>query len=263
MAKQKREVIDTYEIHNLLATRFAAPEWALLHEVRNATGYRRTTRTADAVALNLWPSRGLELYGFEVKASRGDLVKELRNPEKAQEIMQYCDRWYLVLGHKDLIQPGELPPTWGLMIAQKNRLVIKTESPKNDAKDLDRGFIASLLRNYTECYVPQSMVDDMVKAKFDEWTEGNKAGRDYELKQAKDLMDSVKTFEEASGVNIQHRWHGENVGEAVRMVLHGDFGKSKATLKRLAEQAQRIVDQTKQELEVIEKVEELQNDRSD
>lgn len=93
---------------DLLRKRYEPPAWAFLEQVRNSTGWKRTERYADAVAMSLWPSRGLEVHGFEIKVSRSDVLKELRDPEKAAPIMRFCDRWWLVLGDKDLIQPGEL-----------------------------------------------------------------------------------------------------------------------------------------------------------
>ncbi len=266
MARQRREVIGTGQIRTLLMNRYAAPAWALLHEVRNATGYQRSVRTADAVAMSLWPSRGLELHGFEIKASRGDLRKELEDPSKAEEIMQYCDRWWLVVGHKDLIQPGELPPTWGLLVAQKNRLVAKVEAPKLESKTLDRLFIASVLRNFTECYVPRSHLNDMVDAKYKEWVESDKDSNDFEKKKLRmdleALNKTINLFEEASGVNIRDRWQTVKIGEAVRYVMRRDYGSAKEQLKRLHEQASQIARSAELELETLTKLEEM-DDRSD
>lgn len=266
MAKQKRVVIGTGEIHRLLSNRYAAPAWALLHEVRNATGYQRTTRTADAIAMSLWPSRGLELHGFEVKVSRSDLRRELDDPEKAVEIQQYCDHWWLVIGHKDLIQPGELPKKWGLIVAQKNRLVAKVEAPQLESKPLDKGFVASILRNFTDSYVPRSMLKTLVDEKYKEWQQRDDGVREMAVSSAKreigELNDIINKFEEASGVNIRNRWRVGKIGEAVKEVMNGDFGQSRRRLERLAIDAQSIADQAKRELETIERIEELRNDRS-
>ena len=78
------------------ALRFSFPEdqYALLFEVRNSTGYGKRIRSADALAMSLWPSRGLELIGFEIKRSRIDWLKELSQPEKAEEICRFCDQDY-------------------------------------------------------------------------------------------------------------------------------------------------------------------------
>jgi len=44
----------------------------------------------------LWPSRGLHLMGFEIKAGRGDWLRELKDPGKAEGIAAYCDQWWVV-----------------------------------------------------------------------------------------------------------------------------------------------------------------------
>jgi hypothetical protein len=62
--------------------------------------------------MNLYPSRGLEINGFEVTASRQDWIKELKSPEKSAPVQRFCDRRWIV-APAGIIQPGELPPTWG------------------------------------------------------------------------------------------------------------------------------------------------------
>ncbi len=105
----------TQEINAALKRRYDPKNFAFLWEVGNATG-ANCRRHADALAMSLWPSRGMVLIGHEIKASRSDWVKELDNPEKAEAVYQYCDRWYLVVGDASIVKPGELPATWGLMV---------------------------------------------------------------------------------------------------------------------------------------------------
>ena len=72
---------------NRLEARYCPPGWATIRECSDRTGYRN--RTADLIALGIWPSRGLEIIGFEVKSFRGlggqfqiDLVDTDRRPAK-------------------------------------------------------------------------------------------------------------------------------------------------------------------------------------
>ena len=74
--KSKEKVYTEDGLCKLLRYRFCQPEWAFLSQVRNGTGYLRTTRTADALAMSLWPSRGLHLYGFEIKVRKSDWKKD-------------------------------------------------------------------------------------------------------------------------------------------------------------------------------------------
>src|ERR1051326_3693427 len=133
----------TPELRNLIRARYAPPEYGLLFEVGDATG-AATSRHADAVAMSIWPSRGLEVIGMECKVYRSDWTKELRNPAKAESIWQYCDRWYLVVSDKDMVKEGELPPTWGLLAPKGNSLRIVVDPPKLGPKPLTRSFVAAM-----------------------------------------------------------------------------------------------------------------------
>jgi hypothetical protein len=50
-----------------LRTFYSQPEHVLIPQVRNGTGFT-STRTADAIAMVVWPSRGFALTGIEIKA---------------------------------------------------------------------------------------------------------------------------------------------------------------------------------------------------
>jgi hypothetical protein len=128
----------------LLRDRYPAQSYALFREVQSATAYQGRQR-ADAVAMGLWPSRGLDMIGFEFKAHRGDWLRELGHPRKAEEIFQYCDRWYLV-AHPGVAQAAEIPTTWGWLIAEE-RLEEAKQAPQLQPKPIGREFLASLLRS--------------------------------------------------------------------------------------------------------------------
>jgi len=95
------------EILVSLQERFCGPQYAFLPAVRDRTGMG-ASRTADAMAMSLWPSRGLELFGFEIKVSRMDWLRELKAPEKSEELFGYCDRWYVVVADKSIYRPSIL-----------------------------------------------------------------------------------------------------------------------------------------------------------
>ncbi|GAI18718.1 unnamed protein product, partial [marine sediment metagenome] len=114
----------TEQVLQALRNKYPSDAYAFLTQVGNATGFI-CNRWADAIAMSLWPSRGLEIIGFEIKVSRSDWVKELKKPDKADTIANYCDSWYLVLGDESILRLGELPMEWGLMVPQtKNNLKI-------------------------------------------------------------------------------------------------------------------------------------------
>lgn len=134
------------EVRALLRERYAAPAWAFLEEVRNGTGYGRTVRTADALAMSLYPSAGLHLHGFEIKVSRADWLRELKAPDKADEISRYCNFWWIV-APPDVVQVAELPPKWGLMLAGK-KLRVEVAAPALEPQPPSLPMLAAIMRAF-------------------------------------------------------------------------------------------------------------------
>ena len=113
----------TSEIHAALRDRYKPPEYAFLEEVRNDAGFD-ASRSCDAIAMSLWPSRGLDLQGFEIKASRSDWLRELKDPAKAEAVCKFCDFWWLAVGDAGIVLDGELPVSWGLLVPRGDKLVV-------------------------------------------------------------------------------------------------------------------------------------------
>ena len=113
------------DVLNLLAQRYSvvsqgvSVRYAYAEHVRSHAGFD-ARRTADFIAMDLWPMKGLHLHGHEVKVSRSDWLTELRDPSKAEEFKRYMDRWWLVVSDRSIVKPGELPDGWGLMAPDKH-----------------------------------------------------------------------------------------------------------------------------------------------
>ena len=134
----------------------------MFFEVANGTG-ATSRRYADAVAMNLFPSRGLGIHGFEVKISRSDFQTEIKNPEKAEEIAQFCDRWWIV-APKDMIRPDELPEAWGLIEANGS-LREKKQAKQLEPKPLTKPFFAALARRAHQ--VNESEIETIVEGRLE------------------------------------------------------------------------------------------------
>lgn len=207
------------DLIDLIAARFCAPEWAFLASVRNTTGYRNFATTADALAMNLWPTRGLELYGFEAKASRSDWIKEMKAPHKAETIAQYCDRWYLVVADKEIVRAGELPVPWGMMIPFGKTLKIVKEATRLKAKPMTRGTIASLLRTSVESAVPHATARGMVEKAVDDYRQ--RAKKDLEMKRTglAAALRAIREFRSASGIDVRSHGDGKRLGLAAKFIV--------------------------------------------
>lgn len=137
------------------------PRYACAEHVKNAAGFD-AGRVADFIAIDCWPSSGLELHGHEVKVSRSDWLTELKKPEKAEAFKRYMDRWWLVVPDAKIIKAGELPDGWGLLVLSKrrsmgswpdyhprieDRLRVATPAPQLNPEAIPRELLAPLLRS--------------------------------------------------------------------------------------------------------------------
>lgn len=228
--------MNTPEVYAALRERFAPPEWAIFFEVANGTG-SHGRRYADAVAMNLYPSRGLEVHGFEVKVSRSDWHRELVNPAKAEDVYRFCDRWWLVVGDAKIVKQGELPSTWGLIVPRGSALAIVTQAPKLEPQPLSRPFFAALTRRAAS--VPHEEMEAIVRKRVEEEVARQRPHDRYLLerdrKELDDLRKKVQAFEEASGLSIGNNWSHKpyDVGKVVRFVLDGGFRSAEHELAML------------------------------
>jgi len=241
-AKTKKTPPTTSELRERLAAKYPLPEWVLLNEVRDSTGWEGN-RTADCLAMATWPSRGCSLYGFEIKASRTDVLKELKSPQKADGVKKFCDRWYLVLSNSDLIKASEVPKAWGLIVPHGTGLKISKEAPASKPKRWPREFVASMLRNSAQSQ-SAAKAKELEKSRAD----GEASGREWnkyraeELEsQLKRLEGKVKAFEEASGVTVlseRYAWDGKVREEAhqLRAVMASGAGHYFEVMSNLVRQ---------------------------
>ena len=247
--------MNTHQIQLALRKRYDTDEWAYFEEVRSETGHSGgTVRFADGMAFNLWPSRGLEVHGFEIKASRPDLLNELKDPNKSSKIQRYCDRWWLVIGDKDLIKEGELPPTWGLIVPHGKGLKVKTQAPKLDSQPIDHKFLVSILRSAKSYKEP----DENLKAQLaDQYQAGKLRGEAHSQQQItslegqlKRVREKVREFEDHSGIKIHvHSWENKDLAKAasevmrMRMRKNSVVSKATDTVERLRGAASVIEEQ--------------------
>lgn len=229
--------------------------YAFLEQVGNDTGWK-CNRHADAIAVSLWKSRGLAITGFEVKVSRTDWLKELKNPGKAEPIAQYCHQWYLVVGDESIVNLGELPMNWGLMIphTKTSLKVVKTAVINKNPKPINMSFLCAILRQATTQITEKSKLLGEYNRGFGEGRQDTKNEienrLEWEKKRVAGLEQKISEFEESSGFKITECWkQPKQVGEAVRMVLNGDYLKELHSLERLHERAIDIADSIKTEVD--------------
>lgn len=226
----------THEVKAALRERYCKPEWAYFEEVANSTGVGGN-RYADAVALNLYPSRGLVLNGFEIKVSRSDWLRELKKPDKAeQSIVKYCDYWYVVT-LPDVVKDEELPKTWGLILYKDGKLREAVKAPKLEAAELDRKFIAALLRRANQA--DQETIDALVRQEARKERERLQAEYEKQSAQARrhyhDLVEQLKQVKQETGIDLIG-WHAtEEVIALLKAIRQSDIASNYRGLRQLCE----------------------------
>lgn len=248
-------------IYERLRARFSPPEWAIFQHVANGTG-SNARRWADAVAMGIWPSRGMPIHGFEIKVSRGDWLRELKNPEKAEAVHRYCDYWWIVVADKNHVQPGELPQGWGLMHAYGKGLKVAVEPERTEAVELSRTFLAAILRRaYTDN--PQAVAIEQARqearaAALREAEERMVAERELARREQARLREVVDAFNR--GIGDERALHSfasieaaEQLGRLVAPAKAGVdvAGRARLQLSSMRKELERLVEVTNKALEPL------------
>lgn len=132
------------DIRVALKKQFPHPEYGIVFEVAQGTGWK-ANRHLDAMAMGVWPSRGLVLHGIEIKVSRGDWRRELAMPEKAEEIARFCDFFWLA-APQGVVPINELPKNWGLLELANGKLKQAKYPEKLKAQPHTRDLMAAVFR---------------------------------------------------------------------------------------------------------------------
>lgn len=224
--KQKPVKLSSSDIRAAMAKRWTAPEYAIMWEVANGTG-AGPSRYADAVIMSLWPSRGLELHGVEIKISRSDWKREAADPRKAEAIARFCDRWYVHTPPGIVDDLSDLPPAWGLREFDGRAWKTIREAAKNEPEPVTRPFLAALLRRADE--TQRLMINEaMREAREQQYAEMEKfrATRAKEIDEAaarrtahlEDAAKNIAAFQQAFGENSISNWGVDHaaLGRAAR-----------------------------------------------
>lgn len=234
----------------LVERRYPQPAWTTLSEIRDGTGFSTAGQSADAMAFGTWPSRGLKIIGFEFKSYRGDWIRELKNPEKAETFVGYCDEWWLVTGSDNVAKIEEIPPSWGWAVGTNKGLMTVKEPVPVEAKPISRIFLMSIMRNVAKRYVPAKRLKELVQKEVDAFEKRAAESREYNENLAKSDLErleaQVKAFKEASGIDIDCWSNGKRIGEVVKVVMESRLRWNIKAVREAAGQCQQVLDKLAQ-----------------
>lgn len=224
---------------------FPSPHFVTLSEVRDSTGFD-SKRSADALALGMFRSRGRLLHGFEFKVSRSDWLCELRQPQKSESWFQHCDRWALIVPDPAIVKVEELPAGWGLGVAKIRGVKWIVQPPVLSPAPLDRHALCALVfRALQNVERDQQHIHDEA---FNEGYERGEKEKKAALESVNEWRDCVTAFENATGLSI--RWSfrepekAKSLGDALR-ALEADPGKTLRLERILEQQAFLLEDEAK------------------
>ena len=235
----EKDGVTTREIEERIASAFSAPNWHTLFQVRNDGGFN-ADRTCDAMAVGLWPSSGHKLLGFEIKVSRADWLRELKDPWKAEAFAKFCDEWWLVIPRADMVKPGELPEGWGVMVPHSSGLKRAHHAKAREkVEPLERGLFAAMMKRAS------TMESKEIQSHFDRGMEAGQktahADYKYKVERIAELETAIKDFKEASGIDPLGGWKGAaKIGAAVKFVLDGGINGIRRDLERIDSTAETI-----------------------
>lgn len=241
------DVVTAGDIMAALAERYPAEEYALLPQVANATG-GYANRFADALALSLWPSRGIRLHGFEIKVSRSDWRRELRNPAKAESIASRCHYWWIA-APAGIVPLEELPSTWGLLELRDGKLAATRQAALLEPEPISLPFLAGILRAAAKVKPGREEAEAARKQGYGEgFKEGErraKSDADRAQQALAEVRANLAKFEAASGVSIDD-YRGENIGRLFKKVaaLEDGWDAPLRRISRMRQEAQAFLERT-------------------
>lgn len=230
-------------IHTLLSSKYPENEYALMYEVRDNAGFEGM-RSADAIAVNLWPSRGYSITGFEIKASRSDWLSELKRPEKAEAIMKYCNFWNLVVENESIAKEDEIPKTWGLLVRKGNKLYTKKKAPELTPETPSLGFIACMLKRATQGkgMIPKDSIKQEIEYAVSSALSSNERPLQQKLNNMEHefnkLIDLLDEFKKETGLDIRYDYSLRNIpkfAQAVHFIMRGGIERFKEELRQISE----------------------------
>jgi hypothetical protein len=251
---------DTPAINQMLWNRYTEKgEYVFLFDVPDCVG-TSSNRRCDGVAIGMWGSTGRLIHGFEVKMSRSDWLRELKDVTKADPFLERCDRWWLVTGHAAVAKAEEVPAAWGWMVATKSGLRIqRPAAPLPVPSDLRRVWALALIRRAADRGDPNSEEFRVMLQNATAQIERREKQRaDAAIAQANPAHErlrlKVEKFEADSGMKMED-WQLGNVGRLARRLAalnnHGYSDVAK-TLERMAKDLGELRDKAKAVIQAID-----------
>lgn len=188
-------VVSSSTLVAALRLRYEPPEYCVDTEIT------LSGRRIDVVAFRLWGDN--VLLGFELKVSRSDWLRELKQLEKSRDWARSVDQFFVV-APAGCVQDGELPIGWGLIEWRESGLRLKAQPHVVEApKSLPREIAARLIARQQQRAVSGERAErdrdrheiraELLK-EFERRHERDTLTLRDQLKESKDLLSELETL---------------------------------------------------------------------
>lgn len=182
--------------------------WVTAEEVPVKTG--GGNRRLDFVAMECWESRGHALWGFEVKVSKADLAREIRDPSKHTCFFECLD-YYSIAVPEEIVDVDAIPEAWGIAVVRDNEIRWRRmPQPLHGDRLLEetpKSFVASFARRA----VASSGGRDACRQAREQGIEAGKKKAfeeaEYKAKRLQESLDAYETVFMELGLDpLNARW---------------------------------------------------------
>ena len=150
--------VSAKQILDALQAYWPKQSYAHVRAFRPATGYKGDERRMDLWVIDRAPSSGMPAHAVEVKVSRSDWLRELKQPEKSRLAMAVSN-YIWVAAPPGIVKWNELPPMWGLLEVDPSKEIWDRVKRSHPAEYRDKvrptwGMVASLIRGLEKSNPP-------------------------------------------------------------------------------------------------------------
>lgn len=142
-----QEIHTQYSIAKVLqSNRHSRDCWMWYEDLRTGTGYGESCeQSIDVWTMSAWPSHNYERIAYEIKVSRSDFLREIKQPNKRALALLYSNKFYFV-APQGILKPADMPPEAGLVEIQEGRAFVTVSAPWRDTPPPSWRFLASVAR---------------------------------------------------------------------------------------------------------------------
>lgn len=191
-----------------------AEAWITISEARSGAGFDGGDGQCDYLAINAWPSRGLQVIGHEIKVSLSDWKAEIAKLDKAERFARYCRRWWVVVPTELAAKiRHDVPPTWGLLaVNDQMRCREVIAAPAREPETIPAwwwiGWLAQVDRGHkrTEAGEISRLVEQAVEQRRPLIEKSAARGLDHARDELRVLQERIRLFAQATGIDVRHAW---------------------------------------------------------